>query len=158
MKNLISRKSVFKYFQKLNDKIVFTNGCFDILHVGHVRYLNKAKQLGDILVIGLNSDSSVKIIKGEKRPIIPEKERAEMLLALKAVDYVVIFEEETPYSLIKEINPDILVKGGDWDIKDIVGGKIVKKNGGMVKNINYVNGKSTTNIIDKILENYRGDC
>lgn len=157
MKNLISRKSTVETFDKIEKKVVFTNGCFDILHVGHIRYLKKARDLGDILVIGLNSDLSVKKIKGEKRPIVPEEERAEMLLALEAVDYVVLFDEETPYSLIKEIKPDILVKGGDWNLEDIVGGDIVKKNGGMVKNISYVDGKSTTNIINKIIESYRGD-
>jgi len=155
MKNLISRKSAGKFFEKINGKKVFTNGCFDILHVGHVRYLKKAREMGDCLIIGLNSDSSVRRIKGDKRPIVPEDERAEMLLSLEYVDYVVFFEEETPYLLIKDIKPDILVKGGDWDVKDIVGSDLVKKAGGTVKNISYIDGKSTTNIINKILENYK---
>ena len=155
MKNLISRKSAGKFFEKVNGKKVFTNGCFDILHVGHVRYLKKAREMGDCLIIGLNSDSSVRRIKGDKRPIVPEDERAEMLLSLEYVDYVVFFEEETPYLLIKDIKPDILVKGGDWDVKDIVGSDLVKKAGGTVKNISYIDGKSTTNIINKILENYK---
>lgn len=154
MKNLISIKLANKFFKKVNKKIVFTNGCFDILHVGHVRYLKEAKKLGDILVVGLNSDSSVNKIKGEKRPIVNEKERAEILLSLEAVDYVVIFEEETPFKLIKKINPDILVKGGDWKEEDIVGSDIVRKKGGTVKSISYIEGKSTTNIIEKITKRY----
>lgn len=158
MKNLISKKLINRFKENFkNKKIVFTNGCFDILHIGHIRYLKKAKELGDILFIGLNSNSSVKRLKGKKRPINHEKDRAEILLALEAVDYVSIFEEDTPYELIKKLKPNVLVKGGDWDIDEIVGSDIVKDSGGEVLNINYVEGKSTTNIIDKILKRYKGE-
>lgn len=126
-------------------RVVFTNGCFDIIHAGHVRYLTEAKKLGDILVIGLNSDSSVSMIK-PGRPIIPEQQRAEVLSALSMVDYITLFNEDTPYELIKEIKPDILVKGADWDTKNIVGSDIVKE----VRTIPFVEGISTTEIIEKI--------
>ena len=126
-------------------RVVFTNGCFDIIHAGHVRYLTEAKKLGDILVIGLNSDSSVSTIK-PGRPIIPEQQRAEVLSALSMVDYVTLFNEDTPYELIREIKPDILVKGADWDLKNIVGNDIVKE----VHTIPFVEGISTTEIIKKI--------
>lgn len=131
-------------------KIVFTNGCFDVLHAGHVRYLKKAKSLGDILIVGLNSDASVRNIKGKYRPVLPESERAEILAALEAVDYCVLFKETTPEKLIRKIVPDILVKGADWKANDIVGADIVKKNGGRVARVRLVKGKSTTNIIEKI--------
>ncbi len=126
-------------------RVVFTNGCFDIIHAGHVRYLTEAKKLGDILVIGLNSDSSVSTIK-PGRPIIPEEQRAEVLSALSMVDYITLFNEDTPYELIKEIKPDILVKGADWDVTNIVGSDIVKE----VRTIPFVEGVSTTEIIKKI--------
>ena len=126
-------------------RVVFTNGCFDIIHAGHVRYLTEAKKLGDILVIGLNSDNSVSTIK-PGRPIIPEQQRAEVLSALSMVDYITLFNEDTPYELIREIKPDILVKGADWDIKNIVGNDIVKE----VHTIPFVKGISTTEIIKKI--------
>jgi D-glycero-beta-D-manno-heptose 1-phosphate adenylyltransferase len=131
-------------------KIVFTNGCFDILHAGHVQYLNEAKALGDILVVGLNSDSSVKRLKGNTRPINSEEDRAIVLAALESVDYVVIFEEDTPYNLIYHIKPDILVKGGDWSPQTIVGADVVIKNGGEVKSLSFKKGISSTQIIDKI--------
>ena len=133
-----------------NKKIVFTNGCFDILHVGHVQYLREAAQLGDILVIGLNSDASIKRIKGEDRPINKEQDRAEILAALEFVDYVVLFEEDTPINLIKAIKPNVLVKGGDYKKENIVGWDFVEQNGGEVKTISFVEGKSTTNIINLI--------
>lgn len=132
--------------------IVFTNGCFDIIHAGHVRYLKKAKSLGDFLVVGLNSDSSVKKIKGEKRPIVPQKERAEVLSGLEAVDYVVLFNEPTPIKLIKAVLPDVLVKGADWASHEIVGADVVKAAGGKIARVKLVKGRSTTNIIKKILE------
>ncbi len=160
MKNLILKKSAEKFFRKIreeNNKLVFTNGCFDILHVGHIRYLKKAKEMGDYLVVGLNSDRSVKKLKGDNRPINIQKERAEMLLALESVDFVVIFNEKTPYKLIKKVKPDILVKGGDWKVEDIVGSDIVQSYGGDVRSISYIEGKSTTNIIEKIKKRY-GDC
>lgn len=132
--------------------IVFTNGCFDIIHAGHVRYLKKAKSLGDFLVVGLNSDSSVKKIKGEKRPIVPQKERAEVLSGLEAVDYVVLFNEPTPIKLIKAVLPDVLVKGADWASHEIVGADVVKAAGGKIARVKLVKGRSTTNIIKKIVE------
>ncbi len=140
-----------KTARKKRKKVVFTNGCFDIIHAGHVRYLKKARSLGDMLVVGLNSDSSVKAIKGESRPIVPQNERAEVLSALSSVDRVVIFNETTPEKLIKAIRPDILAKGADWAAKDIVGADIVRENGGKVSRITLVKGRSTTNIIKKIL-------
>ena len=132
-------------------KVVFTNGCFDIIHAGHVRYLKKARSLGGALVVGLNSDSSVRSIKGETRPIVPQKERAEVLSALETVDYVVIFNDPTPERLIEAIRPDVLAKGADWAARDIVGARAVKEAGGRVARITLAKGKSTTNIIKKIL-------
>lgn len=131
-------------------KIVFTNGCFDILHVGHIRYLQEAAKLGDVLVIGLNSDASVKRLKGPERPINGELERAEMLGALGFVDYVAIFEEDTPLKLINTIQPDVLVKGGDYEPDEVVGKKEVEERGGKLVLIPFVEGKSTTRIIEKI--------
>lgn len=132
-------------------KIVFTNGCFDILHVGHVSYLNEAKKQGDLLFVGLNSDSSVKRLKGDKRPINNERERQYLLENLRCVDCVNVFEEDTPYELIKEVMPSVLVKGGDWKVEDIVGSDIVLKNGGEVKSLTFIEGFSTTGTIEKIL-------
>ncbi len=130
--------------------IVFTNGCFDILHSGHVFYLNEAKKLGDILVVGVNSDASVKRLKGKDRPINTASDRMLLLAALESIDYVVEFEEDTPLELIKKICPNILVKGGDYKVEDIVGNDIVTENGGIVMTIPFVKGKSTTNVIGKI--------
>jgi rfaE bifunctional protein nucleotidyltransferase chain/domain len=135
-------------------KVVFTNGCFDIIHAGHVDYLMKAKSSGDILIVGLNSDSSVRNIKGNNRPIINENERAFILSQLKSVDYVIIFDEPTPHTLIEKIIPDILVKGADWNIENIVGREIVEKNGGEVKTIKFITSQSTSNIIQKVLDIY----
>lgn len=140
--------------RKENKTIVFTNGCFDVLHAGHVTYLQKAAKLGDILIIGLNSDISVKGLKGDKRPICGEEERALLLSALQSVSYVVLFDEETPYNLIKEIVPHILAKGGDYKEEEIAGVDIVKGAGGKVELVEFVQGKSTTNIISKIIECY----
>jgi D-beta-D-heptose 7-phosphate kinase/D-beta-D-heptose 1-phosphate adenosyltransferase len=136
--------------RKESKKIVFTNGCFDIIHAGHVGYLNEAKAMGDILVVGINSDKSVRRLKGESRPVINEKDRAYILANLKPVDYVVIFDEDTPYALIKEITPDILVKGGDYQGKNVVGRDIVEPAGGRVALIDFISGKSTSNIINTI--------
>lgn len=147
-------KSLRNKFKTENKKVVFTNGVFDLVHSGHVDYLIKAKALGDILIVGLNSDSSVKKIKGEKRPLINQTERAFLLANLKPVDYVVIFDEETPFELIKELIPDVLVKGADWSIDKIVGSEVVVQNGGEVKNIQFVNNQSTSKIIDTILARY----
>ncbi len=132
-----------------NGKIVFTNGCFDIIHSGHIQYLYAAKQFGDKLVIGLNSDESVTRLKGNSRPINMETDRAIVLSALEMVDYVVIFDEDTPYNLIAAIKPEILVKGGDWAENEIVGADLVKANGGLVKSLTFKEGYSTTNIINK---------
>ena len=131
-------------------KIVFTNGCFDLLHVGHIRYLAQAKRLGDFLIIGLNSDSSVKELKGEDRPINSFEDRATLLSAIESVDLVIMFEEQTPENLIKDIVPDILVKGGDYNIEDIVGYQTVIQNGGQVKTLSFYDGYSSTNYINKI--------
>lgn len=131
-------------------KVVFTNGCFDILHAGHVSYLNEARSLGDVLIVGLNSDESVKRLKGEKRPINDEEDRKFVLENLKSVDFVEVFDNDTPFDLIEFILPDVLVKGGDWKEEQIVGFDIVLANGGIVKSLNFVDGKSTTNIISKI--------
>ena len=131
-------------------KIVFTNGCFDLLHVGHIRYLSNAKKLGDFLIVGLNSDESVKILKGQNRPINQFEDRAMLLSALRSVDLVIMFEEQTPENLINKIVPDVLVKGGDYDIEDIVGYHTVIKNGGKVKTLDFYKGYSSTNYIKKI--------
>lgn len=138
--------------QKINKKIVFTNGVFDILHRGHIEYLNSARSLGDVLVVGVNADVSVQRIKGKKRPIVPEEDRAFVLSNLNSVDYVCLFSEDTPYETIRLIKPDVLVKGADWQIENIVGRDIVEQKGGRVVTIDYVSGKSTTNIIQRIIE------
>jgi len=141
---------VLKKARESGKKIVFTNGCFDLLHVGHVRYLSEAKKLGDVLVVGVNSDDSVKRLKGPTRPIQNEKDRAEILLGLKSVDHTVIFTEDTPQKLIEQVRPDILVKGGDWTPDKIVGGAFVQSYGGQVCSLSFIDGKSTTKIIEKI--------
>ncbi len=144
-----------KQLQAQNKRVVFTNGCFDIIHAGHIDYLSKAKALGDVMIVGLNSDDSVQRIKGKKRPILKESERAFILTNIEHVDYVVIFNEDTPEQLIAKLIPDILVKGADWDIEDIVGKDIVLANGGKVKTITFVNEQSTSKIINIILERYK---
>ncbi|MBF0505343.1 MAG: D-glycero-beta-D-manno-heptose 1-phosphate adenylyltransferase [Nitrospirae bacterium] len=149
MSKILSRDELRKVVTKLKSegkKTVFTNGCFDLLHVGHVRYLKEARKLGDILIIGLNSDVSVSSLKPQ-RPINEEAHRAEVLASLEAVDYVTLFSENTPHELIKSIRPDVLVKGGDWNKEDIVGSDIVSE----VHSLPYVAGVSTTGIIEKIL-------
>jgi D-glycero-beta-D-manno-heptose 1-phosphate adenylyltransferase len=134
-----------------NKKVVFTNGCFDLLHVGHVRYLKEARALGDILVLGLNSDSSVRKLKGESRPLQNEQDRSEILSALECISYVTVFTEDTPEKLIQAVKPDILVKGGDWAVENIVGGGFVQSYGGVVKSLPFVQGRSTSKIVEKIL-------
>ncbi len=131
-------------------KIVFTNGCFDLLHVGHIRYLSNAKKLGDFLIVGLNSDESVKILKGQNRPINKFEDRAMLLSALRSVDLVIMFEEQTPENLINKVVPNVLVKGGDYDIEDIAGYHTVIKNGGKVRILDFYKGYSSTNYIKKI--------
>ncbi len=157
MKNIFKISDDLSFAEKLrteNKKIVFTNGVFDIIHRGHVEYLTEARSLGDVLIVGLNSDSSVKMIKGEKRPIVNEDNRAYVLANLKPVDYVVIFTDDTPYNLIAALKPDILVKGADWSEDKIVGADIVKANGGEIKRIKFVENNSSTNIIEKIIQLY----
>jgi D-beta-D-heptose 7-phosphate kinase/D-beta-D-heptose 1-phosphate adenosyltransferase len=138
-------------------KLVFTNGCFDLLHAGHARYLNQARAMGDALVIGLNSDVSVRALKGDHRPIMPELERAEVLAALGCVDYIFIFDDDTPQRVIDAVVPDILVKGADWGISEIVGRETVENAGGVVRSIPLVEGTSTTAIINRILSQF-GDA
>jgi len=134
-----------------NRRIVFTNGCFDLLHVGHTRYLQEAKALGDVLVVGVNSDASVRSLnKAPDRPITPEHQRAEVVAALGCVDYVVIFHESDPLQLITAAQPDVLVKGGDWALDKIVGRELVERRGGVVKTIPLVPGQSTTSIVERI--------
>ena len=133
-----------------NKKIVSTNGCFDILHVGHVRYLQKSASLGDILIVCLNSDRSVKALKGDSRPLNNENDRAEVLASLACVDYVVIFDEDTPVNYLAQIKPDIHTKGGDYDVNTLPEAKVIMDNGGKLEFINFVEGKSTTNIINKM--------
>ncbi len=133
-------------------RIVFTNGCFDILHAGHVKLLQDAAELGDILVVAVNSDSSVKSLKGENRPIIAQDQRAGVMAGLESVDFVVVFDEPDPLSIIEQIKPDVLVKGGDWDRKDIVGWDVVEASGGSVFSLPFMDGLSTTGIINKILK------
>ncbi len=148
---LIDEKNIDSFREDhRNQKIVFTNGCFDILHVGHTRYLQEAARLGDILIVGLNSDESVRSLKGPDRPINSQEDRAEMLCALNFVDYVIIFCEDTPLKLIKKIKPDILVKGGDYKLENVVGRKEVEKHGGKTVIIPFIEGKSSTRIIKKI--------
>jgi D-glycero-beta-D-manno-heptose 1-phosphate adenylyltransferase len=155
IKTLKELISIRKQLKRGSKKVVFTNGCFDIIHAGHVDYLCKAKELGNVLIVGLNTDDSVKRIKGDKRPIMKESERAIILANLKPVDYVVLFDEETPIKLIEELVPDVLVKGADWDIDEIIGKDIVINKGGKVRNINYEVNQSTTDIIKSILSRYK---
>jgi D-beta-D-heptose 7-phosphate kinase/D-beta-D-heptose 1-phosphate adenosyltransferase len=130
--------------------LVFTNGCFDLIHPGHVYYLAQARALGDALVVALNSDRSVRILKGKGRPILNEKERVEVIAALEAVDYVTVFDEETPHSLISRLLPDVLVKGGDWQLSEIVGRAEVERAGGKVLSLPFLEGYSSTDIIERI--------
>ncbi len=135
-------------------KVVFTNGCFDIIHTGHTRYLAIARSFGDLLVVAVNSDASVRTIKGEKRPINSQAERAETLAALESVDFVTVFDEPDPYKAISTLQPDVLVKGGDWQIEKIIGRDAVEARGGKVVNVPYVEGASTTGIIERIVRIY----
>ncbi len=158
MKNILSRAEIVEARKKLkeeNKKLVFTNGCFDLIHAGHVDYLVKSREMGDALVVALNTDESVKRIKGNKRPILKQDERAFILSNLKCVDYVTFFDEDTPAQIISEIIPDILVKGADWDLNKIVGKDVVESNGGEVKTIKFVNDQSTSKIIESILIKYK---
>jgi rfaE bifunctional protein nucleotidyltransferase chain/domain len=153
---IVELKELLGLLEKVRGKkkIVFTNGCFDLLHAGHADYLNKAKSLGDILVVGINSDASMRRIKGEKRPILPQQMRAYLLDNLKPVDYVVVFEEDTPLELIKAIKPDVLVKGADWDLERIVGADFVLSYGGRVERIAFSFDISTSKVVERILGLY----
>ncbi|MCX5859407.1 MAG: D-glycero-beta-D-manno-heptose 1-phosphate adenylyltransferase [Proteobacteria bacterium] len=150
IKSIKAIKSLTEGLKRHGKKVVFTNGCFDLLHVGHARYVRRAREAGDFLVVGLNSDASVRKIKGPGRPILPEGERAELLSALASVDAVVIFTEPTPIRLIELIRPDVLVKGADWPADQIAGGDLVRSYGGRVRRIPLAKGKSTSAIIKKI--------
>ncbi len=153
MKNLIALNQVKEFCDQIRKtkKIVFTNGCFDLLHVGHVRYLQQARALGDFLFVGINSDQSVRGLKGADRPVQNELDRAEILLALECIDAICIFSEPTPLKLIEDVQPKFLVKGGDWATKDIIGSDFVLAHGGQVKSLPFVAGRSTSTIIKKIL-------
>jgi D-beta-D-heptose 7-phosphate kinase/D-beta-D-heptose 1-phosphate adenosyltransferase len=140
--------------RKSGKRLVFTNGCFDILHVGHVRYLNRARALGDRLVVALNSDRSVRQIKGKSRPVVPEMERAEVLAALESVDYIFLFDDLTPQGIIDALLPDVLVKGSDWEVSRVVGRDAVERAGGSVLTVPIVEGSSTTGIIRKVMDRF----
>jgi D-beta-D-heptose 7-phosphate kinase/D-beta-D-heptose 1-phosphate adenosyltransferase len=144
-----------KRLKQEGKRVVFTNGCFDILHRGHVDYLSKARAKGDALIVGMNTDASVQRLKGPTRPIVEEQDRAFVLAALSVVDYVCLFEEDTPLELIKAVVPDVLVKGGDWSIETIVGRDVVEAAGGTVQTIAFVPNRSTTNIVQKIADLYK---
>ncbi|UCD86293.1 MAG: D-glycero-beta-D-manno-heptose 1-phosphate adenylyltransferase [Desulfobacterales bacterium] len=156
---ILERAVLEKTIQSLKregKKIVFTNGCFELLHIGHVRYLQAARAEGDVLTVGVNSDLSVRQIKGPKRPIVPENERAEVLASLACVDFVSLFDEPDPLAMIRSLLPDVLVKGADWAEDAIVGRDIVEAHGGRVVRIPLTQGTSTTSIIERILGNYGG--
>jgi len=158
MSNIKSReeiKKIRKQLKDLNKKVVFTNGCFDLIHSGHVDYLVKAKEMGDVLILALNTDESIRRIKGEKRPILEQDERAFIVSNLKPVDYVTFFDEDTPAEIINDLVPDVLVKGADWAIDKIVGRDVVESNGGEVKTIKFVNDQSTSNIIKIIKDRFK---
>jgi rfaE bifunctional protein nucleotidyltransferase chain/domain len=150
IKDLASARALVRQWKQEGKKVVFTNGCFDILHYGHVDYLEKARALGDKLVLGLNTDDSVSRFKGPSRPVQDERSRALVLASLQFIDLVVFFNEDTPLSLISELLPDILVKGSDYLAENIVGSDVVKRNGGEVKTIDFIPGYSTSRIIEKI--------
>ncbi len=155
MGEVVAQSGLLKIRERLKregKKVVFTNGCFDIVHRGHVEYLMKAKALGDVLLVGMNTDASVQRLKGPQRPIVCQEDRAFVLAALRVVDYVCLFDEDTPYNLIKAVVPDVLVKGSDWAIEAIVGKDVVEAAGGKVQTIDYVPDRSTTNIIQKIVD------
>jgi len=153
LRDLKKLKELVEDLKSQGKRIVFTNGCFDILHAGHVDYLEKAKSFGDILIVGMNSDDSIRRIKGEKRPIVPESYRARVLVGLRAVDYVFIFTDDTPYEVIKTVKPHVLVKGADWELEKIVGREFAER----VERIPFKYDISTTRIIEKIKERYCRD-
>ena len=157
MGKVLSREALKKEIDRIRSagkKIAFTNGCFDILHVGHVRYLREARKMGDVLVLALNSDASVRTIKGDRRPLVPEAERADVAAALESVNYITIFDELTPLELIEYLRPDVIVKGGDWAPENVVGRDAVKRWGGCVAIVPETPGASTTSIVEKIISVY----
>ena len=147
-------KETVQALKRAAKKIVFTNGCFDLLHIGHVRYLKAAKGEGDVLIVGLNSDRSVRLIKGPKRPLVPENERAEVLASLACVDFVTVFDEPDPLVTIRAVMPDVLVKGADWAEDAIIGRDIVERDGGRVVRIPLTEGASTSKMIENIVDSY----
>ena len=152
VKTIRQLKPLLAGLRKRGRRIVFTNGCFDLLHIGHLRYLERARRHGDRLVVGINSDRSVKKIKGPIRPLLPQAERAEVLAALSCVDYVTIFDEPDPLAVITALRPDVLVKGSDWGKNKIIGRDVVERRGGRVRRVPLIKGVSTTRLIEKILK------
>jgi len=150
IKSLKSLRSLTRTLHRQGSKIVFTNGCFDLLHAGHIHYLEEAKKLGDILIVAVNSDASVRKIKGPCRPLVGQKDRLRIVAALMSVDYVCLFSEATPIKVIRALRPDVLVKGADWKGKGIVGSEFVRSYGGKVATLKFIKGRSTTRLINKI--------
>ena len=157
IKDPLKLKEIIANLKKIGKTIVFTNGCFDLIHAGHVKYLTQAKQKGDILVVAINSDSSARTIKGKTRPLIPQEDRAEVIAGLECVNYVIVFNEPTPLNLIKRLKPDILVKGGNWKKKQVIGKSFVESCNGKVVIIPFLKGRSTTGIIKTILAGHKDD-
>jgi D-beta-D-heptose 7-phosphate kinase/D-beta-D-heptose 1-phosphate adenosyltransferase len=155
IKKLAELKLIVHQLKQQGKTVVFTNGCFDILHVGHVRLFQEAKALGDILIVAVNSDASVKAIKGAGRPFVPAEQRAEVVAALASVDYVIIFDEPDPLRIISEVMPQVLVKGGDWTIETIIGREVVEKAGGTVIALPFIDGISSTSIVQRIINTHR---
>jgi len=159
MPKVLPRSRLQRRLQRLRregKRIVFTNGCFDLIHPGHVRYLRAAKRLGDVLVVALNSDRSVRRLKGPGRPLVPQHDRCEVVAALEMVDYVTVFSEDTPYALIQALTPDVLVKGGDWRPNQIVGADIVRARGGTVRSLPFARGYSTTRLVRRAEQQFAG--
>jgi D-beta-D-heptose 7-phosphate kinase/D-beta-D-heptose 1-phosphate adenosyltransferase len=154
IKTLEQLKETVRNLKQAGKTVVFTNGCYDLIHVGHVRLLQQAKRLGDSLIVAINSDSSVRTLKGNNKPLVPQEERAEVLASLEAVDFVVIFNELDPLRVITELQPDVLVKGGDWTVDTIIGRDVVEQAGGTVISLPFVEGVSTTSIIERILKSH----
>lgn len=148
--SLTDLKEKVEYLKSLNKKVGFTNGCFDIIHIGHIKLLQRASELCDKVIVGINSDDSASRVKGGSRPVVNQSERAKILASIQYVDYVVIFDHDTPLHLITQLLPDVLIKGADWQKKDIVGADIVEENGGRIINDIYIEGKSSSNIISRI--------
>jgi len=156
IKTIRQLKTILARLRRKGERIVFTNGCFDLFHIGHLRYLQRSRRFGDRLVIGINSDRSVKKIKGPLRPLLPQDERAELLAALACVDFVTIFDEPDPLALIKKLRPDVLIKGSDWGKNEIIGRDVVERRGGRVRRVPLIQGVSSTKLIEKILKTSSG--